>query len=637
MGLVLLCLLLFFWRTGSVPIFDLDEALYVTCAKQMAQSKDWITPRLNSHPLASPAQTVVPFFEKPILIYWLCASSLHLFGINEWAARLPNALAALLTTLLLVRTGQHWFGKRAGILTGIVYATAPMTVYNARQMTTDGLLVLWFTLAMLSYRVALDRAQTKASGGLIPALIFWTACALAVLTKGAVGLLLPTLVIIVSLLLSRLTLRLRRRKFLFSIRSHGVPSLWHGVLTLRPAAGILLFLLLMLPWHGLILRRQDRDAQGRTWTQEYIVRQHVGRFRGGDTVHNAPLPTYFGYFLLFFFPWSCFATTAFRYRSPTSRTLIAQDSRLTEAQTPTLNLPIVPLVPLSSLSETSDERDAHRFLLVWFWTLFLFFTASAAKLPAYIAPAYPAAALLAGRWLDRLLSGTLTPDAARSLGRSALGALCTGSLLFLAALLLPRFARPTAPIPEVVTQFARHITLVLALGSGSAWFCLRRGTHQAASPAWRWRGIALLIVMNVVFVALTVTEGFAVARDAVLAPYQQSAADARTDAVHGVPIIFYHIIPRRPSMNFYAGYSPYERKETPLVPYLRQALPTATTFDVITSRSTLDTLLSPEVNGIPGARLMVLGQRGGAQGWVRLRLKLPARSLEAMEQNVRSR
>ena len=49
------------------------------------------------------------------------------------------------------------------------------------------------------------------------------------------------------------------------------------------------------PWHLAIWRTKDRDAEGRTWTQEYIVRQHIGRFKGLDTVHNAPLPSYFVY------------------------------------------------------------------------------------------------------------------------------------------------------------------------------------------------------------------------------------------------------------------------------------------------------------------------------------------------------
>src|SRR5690349_14806642 len=110
-GLALLCLFLFFWRLGSARLFDMDEGFYVTCARVMAISGDWVTPRLNVRPHSNPAETTVPFYEKPILTYWAAASSFKLFGISEQSARLPAAVASLMATFLIVWAGSRWIGR----------------------------------------------------------------------------------------------------------------------------------------------------------------------------------------------------------------------------------------------------------------------------------------------------------------------------------------------------------------------------------------------------------------------------------------------------------------------------------------------------------------------------------------------
>src|SRR5437868_4466965 len=101
-GLVMLCLFLFFWRLGSVRLFDMDEGFYVSCARQMVVTGDWITPRLNVRPHDRPNQTTIPFFEKPILTYWVAAAAFRAFHISEGSARIPAASASLAATLLVV-------------------------------------------------------------------------------------------------------------------------------------------------------------------------------------------------------------------------------------------------------------------------------------------------------------------------------------------------------------------------------------------------------------------------------------------------------------------------------------------------------------------------------------------------------
>lgn len=607
--LLLLSLFICFWRLGSVPLFDLDEALYVTCARQMLLSGDYTTPRLNSHPPDRPAEATVPFFEKPILVYWMAAGAMRLFGMSEGAVRIPVACAALITTGLIVLAGRRWFGWRAGLLAGLTFVTAPMTVIDARQMTTDGLLVLWYTLAMFAFaetsvketsRNKLPEGQVSHSVLPYPVPIFWIACALAILTKGAIGLLLPSIVIGVWLLWGRLQLRIRSASILVRFRWKSLHAGLIRIGALRPLVGLLLLIVIAAPWHIAVSRAGGRDALGHTFVEEYIGRQHIGRFRGGDKVHNAPLPTYIVFFLIGFFPWSCFAPAALLSvrRKTGATTLISPDA--------------------DGADSTEPDMEARiGFLRVWFWTIFVFFSISAAKLPTYIAPAYPAAALLVGRWLDLALARSQSRTV---FSRGAAVTACIGGLLCLVAVFAPRLAPPNSPIPGEVVTLALTLSLTLALGCTAAWAAVRFASQNKSVRM----GIILLTTTMLVLYGIMVTEGYSIARRFLIEPYQQLAASANQEAAAGVPVVFYHIIPRRPSMLFYANYSAYERKETPLLPYLSPLLkgPVKQAL-VITSSRSLDQVLLPELNQAIGVRYRVEQTAGNDRdGWVKIRIIL---------------
>ena len=676
LALLTLCLFLFGWNLGGAPLLDYDEALYVTCAQQMVLSGDWTTPRLNTRMPERPGVSQIAFFEKPIFVYWTAASSMRLLGRNMWAARFPVALVALLTTFIVYSAGRHWFGRRAGLLAAMTYATAPMTLVDARQMTTDGLLVLWITLALLSFWQTQQPSEKLAPpssvlssylsasrlSGLSPYL-FWLVSALAVLTKGVVGLLLPFLIIGIYLLMDRLILRVyigkpMRPHIRFTLKFRPSQSLWQGLARLRPLSGILLFLLIIAPWHLLIMRGAEHDAQGRTWWMEYIMRQHVGRFRGLDAVHNQPLPTFLVYFLLGFFPWACFVPAAFRNldKSAHKRVFAAQatEQKRNEKNESESN---------KSEANSNIVYSHSTFLLVWFWTIFIFFSLGAAKLPTYITPAYPAAALLLGSWLDRVLpggrkagtsfvstddthvdtndsqnhnvnslnsmrsaeersAGNSGPEWKRSgstLRRGAACACVVGLLLLIAGMTAPSYTPASVPIPLPLLQFACHVALLFTLGSGIAWGCFALRTEEGRS-----RGVIVLAIMMVLVIGDVSTEGYAVLHGVVLDPYQHLAVEARPDAQSGLPIVFYHIVPRRPSMLFYAGYAPFERKETILLPFLAACLtPSQRQADIITTGNSYTHLLLPELNTLPGATARRLDQRGPADGWVLARVFVP--------------
>ncbi|CEK13237.1 ArnT family glycosyltransferase [Chthonomonas calidirosea] len=583
-GLLLFCLLLFFWRLGSVPLFDLDEGLYVACARQMVLHGDWITPRLNSHPPLNPAASTTPFFEKPILIYWLGALSMRLFGLTPFAARLPSALASLLTTLLVWWFAKITFGRRAAALAALTYMLAPLTLLDARQLTTDALLTFWFTTMMLSAYLCLEPPSSitpKTRFGL--AMVFWVSLAFSVLTKGAAGAL-PLFVLAIFLLLKRLTLRIKARggfRFYLSSQFESPHTLLTAWRCLCPLLGILLCFAIAAPWHYLIWKAGGRDELGHTWFQEYILRQHLGRFRGLDKVHDMPLPTYFVFFLIGFFPWACFAPAAF-----------------------------------SIHDLWAPYRRHERFLIVWFWAVFVLFSLASAKLPSYIAPLYPAAAILTGRWFD---IGFAYPNAsfAKTLRRGASAAFITTFVLFIVAFLGPHFVPRNAPIAPPIATLARQLTALWMIGALLALLCFRKQAYRL--------GITALALTTTLMVLLGYTVGYQDAARYVQDPYQQLAKDANKDAILGIPIVYYHIIPRRPSMLFYANYSPYEHKELPLLPWLTKMVPLNKGWvDVITSADTWQHHLQPELQQykIP---VHILKWRGGPPGgWLLLQLHIVA-------------
>ena len=552
----------------------------------MVLTGDLVTPRLNSRPPQNPDAVTVAFFEKPILIYWLGAAAQKVFGLNRLAARLPAACAALAATLLVAFVGTRWFGLRSGLLAGVVYATAPLTILDARQMTTDGLLVLWQAGALFTFAFCVNSNFRLR----IPAFpfLFWIFSALAVLTKGAVGLLHPALIVTVFALLDG-----RAKK------AAVLPTLWQTWRGLRPFAGIALFLLLAAPWHILAARTGERDAQGRDFVQEYIVRQHINRFKGGangDKVHAAPPFMYILYFGVGFFPWAFFAPAAFRKSNYSEHKETETGPTEEEA--------------------TKDTAQPRRFLLAWFWTIFVFFSISAAKLPTYIAPAYPPAALLAGRWLDRMLE----VSGERRMHRGALGAAFSGGILFLVALVGPHYLPPKIAVPADALFLLKILTLILFAGSLTAWLFFYFGGDSA--PARR-AGIGTLVAMMLAVVGVGTTFGYDFAMREGFGPYQRLAEQANGYAAQGQPIVYYDIVPRLPSMLYRADYAPREFGRAPLLPYLRTFLtPTQPAAIVLLSQKTMDAKLQTELAAAADFRFQVLARDGHISGgWVMLRVE----------------
>lgn len=580
-----LALCVFCWRSGAIRLFDLDEALYVSCARQMILTGDYITPRLNSVPPGDPTALTTPFFEKPILVYWASAGAMRLFGLSEGAARIPVALTSLATLALIVVFATRFYGKRAGLLAGLCFLTSPLTVVDARQMTTDGLLILWIS-GMLFLYASLAGIGGRPRRKTLVLILFWLCGAAAVLTKGIVGLLLPALIIFFY------NFSKARSTGEHETRKRGIVTLTRkglsGFHSLRPLLGLLCVILLTAPWHLAISSRHERDSQGRDFVQEYVIRQHIGRFKGGDKVHNAPIISYFGYLLIGFFPWACFLPSALRKPKPHSES--------------------EPELQEEDAEGSAPAAEVRRYLTVWIGVIFVFFSLASAKLPTYIAPLYPAASVLVGAWLARAIA---TKKLDRNLIRGAQGATLTSALLVFAVLIAPRFLPKNAPVSPAVLTLAVHLTVILLVGSIIGWICFAK--------KWRLEGIGAMAGAMVLLVAFIAGEGYTTAQRDILAPYQEIAISANTLHAPGETVIYYNIVPRRPSMLFYADYSPVEQKDPPLTPLLATLLtPQNRTVLVALSRDSYRKRLEIELKTSPQIFVTVLKE---TDGWLLLRLK----------------
>ena len=159
-----------------IALFDPDEGLHAAIAQEMVERGDWVVPRLQGK----------PFSDKPILYFWAEAASLWTFGMSQWAVRLPGMIFGLLAMLATGIAGGRMFGRAAGMLAAMFYATMILPAAMTQIPSHDVALVPWVTLAILLFW-EMDRAthSTGLSTGYILAIA--ALLALSILTKGLVG------------------------------------------------------------------------------------------------------------------------------------------------------------------------------------------------------------------------------------------------------------------------------------------------------------------------------------------------------------------------------------------------------------------------------------------------------------------
>ncbi len=322
----ILCVYVYFTGLGDYGFIDPDEGRYSEIPREMIETGDFITPRLN----------YVKYFEKPIMHYWLTALSFMTFGQNEFAGRFTPVILGLLgcvmTFLLALRVTRDF---RAGIISGLVLASSVLWFGISRLNITDMTLTFFFTGSLYFFRLWVDDVSHK-----FWLIMFYVFMALAVMTKGLIGVVLPGGIAVIYSLLTG-----QGKKILSRIFS--------------PTA-IAIFFAVCAIWFVPVCRANS------DFFDFFFIREHFLRYT--TTIHERWQPFwFFGPVLLAgFVPWTGLLLDVFR--------AIFGKCRLI------------------------DKRDGV-LLGLWFLMPFVFFSMSSSKLVTYILPCFPPMAVLAGACL----------------------------------------------------------------------------------------------------------------------------------------------------------------------------------------------------------------------------------------------
>src|SRR5262245_24861683 len=179
-ALAIACYVFFFHALGSIGLVGPDEPRYAAIAREMLLTGDYVTPRLYGS----------AWFEKPVLMYWGAALGYRIFGINEAGARFPSALGAAFCVFLLYWCGRKLWDRSIGFVAALILATSIGWFTFARAASTDMLLTLCLTAALVFFLAALNDPSPRGRWWFYA---FYAAIGLGVLAKGPVALLLPAL------------------------------------------------------------------------------------------------------------------------------------------------------------------------------------------------------------------------------------------------------------------------------------------------------------------------------------------------------------------------------------------------------------------------------------------------------------
>ena len=334
--LALVFVLLYLLPLGQRPLTIPDEARYAEIPREMIASGDWVAPHLVG----------LRYFEKPPLGYWANAISMQMFGENTFAVRLPGALAAGLSALLIFVFMKSLFNSpRVAGLAALVYLSYLLIYLVGTLNVLDNLLSLFLTSGIMAFIMAcgIDGKGRNSLYTISAGVLF----GLAFLTKGFLAFAVPVLVLVPWLV-------------------------WHkkaSLIVTRGWLAIVAAILVALPW-SILIHQQEGDF----W-HYFFWTEHVQRFFAEDAQHKSPV-----YFLAMLMPILAF---------------------------PWISLFPAAIAGLhSAATENANERPVIRLLWLWLLLPFLFFSVSSGKLATYILPCMPPMAMLTAVGLHRYFSAS---------------------------------------------------------------------------------------------------------------------------------------------------------------------------------------------------------------------------------------
>ena len=334
MVIVAVCAFFFFFGLGAFGLVGADEPRYAQIAREMFTRHDWIVPTLNGQ----------PWLEKPPLLYWKTINSYRIFGVQDWAARIPAAAHAS-TLVLVVFFFMRRFRPGSQMTAALITASSAAMIGFGRGVSTDMLLSAPFAMAMLSWWAWHATARK-----------LWLAFFYALLAVGAVakGPVAPALAVLIVAAYALL----RRDKNIF------LKSLWWP--------GFLVFFMFALPWYIAVQMKVPQ------FFHTFFIEHNLERFGTNLYQHSQPFWYYIPVFLLSTVPWTVFTLMAMVEAGKSG----VRRLRAGEAA-------------------NKEDDGFTSFLLIWILLPVLFFSVSRSKLPGYILPAIPAAAVLTADYLWR--------------------------------------------------------------------------------------------------------------------------------------------------------------------------------------------------------------------------------------------
>jgi len=360
-GLLLLCFLLYFWDLGLIPFYNYEESKEALIVWEMVNGGGWILPLRNG--------TECPL--KPPLFHW-CGALIALVSgrVNEFAVRSPSAFFGTGAVLVTFFFGQTLWNWRVGLLSALILTTSPEWVRWAVNARSDMVMVFFLTAAFVTFFQFWQGQATRRR--LI--YLFYCSVGLATLAKGPLGLILPGLVVVFFLGVTR-ELRFLRQ--------------------MRLGEGAVIVFLVAASWYLLALWQG-----GPEFFRRQILDENVFRFLENEQGGPSRDHTFYYYVPALcagMFPWSLFfpALAHFLYRSR---------------------------------AELRERKFLY--LVLWFLVGLVFFSLASGKRSNYILPLYPAVALLLGAWWEELIEGTVVSAVlVKRLARVCALVLCAGFVL----------------------------------------------------------------------------------------------------------------------------------------------------------------------------------------------------------------
>ncbi len=347
------CAFLFAFGLNYIGLIGADEPRYAQIAREMLARHDWVTPILGGK----------PWLEKPVLYYWEAMLSYSIFGVSDWAARIPSAVDATLLVIavyLFLRRFRLEFQLDGALMT----ASAAAVIGFSRAASTDMPLAAAFTIGMLAWCAWFESGRRLYLAG------FYVLIALAMLAKGPVAPFLAGLIIALF--------ALARGDYRLILRTLWLP-------------GILLFCAVALPWYVLVQLRNPE------FFHVFILQHNLARFSTDLYHHEQPFWYYVPVAALGLLPWLVFVIAA----TVETVRLWWQDRR----------------------AAGQSEEALNVFLIIWLLAPIVFFSLSQSKLPGYILPAIPAAPLLVANYLRRHVLDDIRPSLGLIISHCAMAAL----------------------------------------------------------------------------------------------------------------------------------------------------------------------------------------------------------------------